>query len=94
MSTTSLKLPDDLKKRAVSAARRLGQTPHAFMVDAIEKAASAAEARSKVIAEAASAKETMLKDGKGYEADAVRAYLRGRLTGKKILRPKAKSWRN
>ena len=66
MSTTSLKLPDDLKKRAVSAARRLGQTPHAFMVDAIEKDVSAAEARAKIIAEAASAKETMLKAGKGY----------------------------
>jgi hypothetical protein len=31
MSTTSLKLPDDMKQLAAAAARRQGVTPHAFM---------------------------------------------------------------
>ena len=45
MSTTSLKLPDDLKERAAAAAKIQGITPHAFMVEAIRMAATAAENR-------------------------------------------------
>jgi uncharacterized protein (DUF1778 family) len=41
MSTTSLKLPDELKQRAIVAARRQGVTLHAFMLNAIAQAASA-----------------------------------------------------
>ena len=51
MSTTSLKMPDDLKARAISAARTKGITPHAFMLDAIRSATSAAEKRGQFIAE-------------------------------------------
>ena len=39
MTTTSLKLPDELKQRAVAAAERIGVSPHAFMIHAIEQAA-------------------------------------------------------
>lgn len=46
MATTSLKLPDDVKQLAVAAAQRRGMTPHAFMVGAIRRAASAAEIRA------------------------------------------------
>ena len=35
MSTTWLKLPDELKQRAVAAAAKIGVSPHAFMVHAI-----------------------------------------------------------
>jgi predicted transcriptional regulator len=45
MSTTSLKLPDDLKQRAAKAAHDLGGAPHAFMVSAIEQAARSTEQR-------------------------------------------------
>jgi len=40
MSTTSLKLSDELKQRAVAAAEQKGVSPHAFMVQAIEQAAA------------------------------------------------------
>ena len=72
VSTTTLKLPDDLKKRVIAAAQQLGKTLHAFMIDAIEKDISAAEAKAKLIAEAAYIRETMLKDGKRYKADSER----------------------
>jgi predicted transcriptional regulator len=39
LTTTSLKLPDDLKKRAANVAGQLGISTHAFMVTAIEQAA-------------------------------------------------------
>ncbi len=93
MSTTSLKLPQDLKKRAAAAAQARGITSHAFMVSAIEQAAVAAEKRAGFVADAVAARDAMLKTGKGYSADEVHAYLRNRAGGKQSKRPKAKSWR-
>lgn len=93
MSTTSLKLPDDLKQRAVAAAQTQGVSPHAFMVQAIELAATAAEQRSSFVADALAARKQLLTTGKGYGADAVHSYLKARVAGKKAARPKAKSWR-
>lgn len=92
MTTTSLKLPDDLKKRAASAAHQLGVSPHAFMVSAIEQAAHATEQRLRFIAEARSAREEMIGTGRGLDADEVHAYLRAKVSGKKITKPKTRSW--
>lgn len=93
MSTTSLKLSDELKQRAVAAAEMKGVSPHAFMVSAIEQAATAAEQRAGFVGEAQAAREQMLRTGKGYDADEVHAYLKARITGKKAVKPKAGSWR-
>ncbi len=93
MSTTSLKLSQDLKNRTAAVARAQGLTPHAFMVGAIEQAAIAAERRAGFVADALAAREVMLKTGKGYAVDEVHAYLRNRIAGKPAKRPKAKSWR-
>ena len=92
MSTTSLKLPDELKQRAVAAAQKQGVSPHAFMVQAIEQAAMSAERRASFVAEAQAARAQMLGSGKGYDADEVHAYLKARIAGKKSGKPRAKSW--
>lgn len=94
MSTTSLKLPDELKQRAIAAAEKIGVSPHAFMVHAIEQAATAAEQRADFVAEALAAREQMLKTGKGYDAAEVHAYLKARVAGGKAAKPKAGSWRS
>jgi len=94
MSTTSLKLPEELKQRAVAAAQRQGVSPHAFMVQAIEQAAASAERRANFVAEAQAARKQMLRTGKGYDADDVHAYLKARIAGKKPAKPKAISWRS
>ena len=93
MPTTSLKLPDDLKAKAAAAARRQGVTPHAFMVEAIRAAASAAEQRARFVAEAQAARKAALKSGEGFAADAVHAYIRTRAAGKPARPPKAEPWR-
>lgn len=93
MSTTSLKLPEDVKQLAAAAARRQGITPHAFMVDAIRAAATNAEKRARFIADAVASREEAIKSGEGYAADDVHAYLRDRAQGKPASKPKAKSWR-
>lgn len=93
MTTTSLKLSDDLKQRAANAAQELGVSPHAFMVAAIEQAATAAEQRARLIADAKAARNEMLETGKGFDADEVHAYLKARVSGKKATKPRARAWR-
>jgi len=92
MSTTSLKLSDELKQRAAAAAEKIGVSPHAFMVHAIEQAATAAERRAGFVNEAQAAREQMLSTGKGYDASEVHAYLKARISGNKSAKPKARSW--
>jgi hypothetical protein len=92
MSTTSLKLPEDLKLQAAEAARDRGMTTHAFMVEAIRVAAQAAQQRADFVGEARAAREAMLASGRGYAPDDVHAYLRQRIQGKAARQPSAKSW--
>lgn len=93
MSTTSLKLPDDIKQLAAAAAKQQGVTPHAFMVDAIRAAAMNAERRAGFVADAIASRNEAVKSGKGYAAEDVHAYLRARAQGKAAPKPRAKSWR-
>lgn len=92
MGTTSLKLPDELKQRAIAAAEKKGVSPHAFMVQAIERAATATERRASFVSEAQAARDKMLSTGKGFDADEVHAYLKARIAGSNPVKPKAKSW--
>lgn len=93
MSATSLKLSDELKQRAATAAQELGISPHAFMIDAIRQAADAVEQRSQFVAQAQAARAEMLQSGQGHEANDVRTYLRHRIADKQADRPDAKPWR-
>lgn len=94
MSTTSLKLPDELKARTVSAARAKGVTPHAFMLDAIRTATNASEQRKQFVADAMAADTRMKKTGKGYDAEEVHRYVRALVAGAKPRKPRLKSWRS
>ena len=93
MATTALKLPADLKQRAIAAAEQQGISPHAFMVSAIEQAASAAELRQRFINDALLARDQMLKTGEAYDADDVRVYIQARIAGQHPQRPVLKKWR-
>lgn len=94
MSTTSLKLPPELKARAAAAAKRRGISAHAFMIEAIDQATDAAEKRASFIADAAAARRAALRSGKGYAADEVHEYLRRRAGTSKAPRPPSRSWRD
>lgn len=93
MSTTSIKLPPTLKKRVAAAAAGRGLTSHAFMVQAIEESARAAELRRKFVSVADMARTRLIDSGKGYDGDAVHAYIRNRVQGRKSTKPKSISWR-
>ena len=91
MSTTSLKLPDELKQKASAAAMDLGVTPHAFMVEAIRKATLAAEKQAALINDAEAARAATLKSGLGYAADEVHQHLRDRIQKKMDAASKKKT---
>jgi predicted transcriptional regulator len=93
MTTTSLKLPDELKARAAAIAQQRGVTPHAFMVEAIAMATAAAEQRAAFVAEALGARAQMIDSGKGFDADDVHAWLQARAAGQTARKPRLKSWR-
>jgi predicted transcriptional regulator len=93
MSATSLKLPDDLKRRIVKLAASAGQTPHAFMVEALAREAERSELRQQFAAEAAESEREALGSGKAHSLDAAFDYLAARIGGKNPRRPRARSWR-
>ena len=83
VSTTSLKLTEEIKLQAANAAKELGMTPHAFMVEAIKQASINAEIRRTLIQQASIAREGVMKNGKVYESDKVFEVMKTRITGKK-----------
>jgi predicted transcriptional regulator len=93
MSATSLKLPDDLKRRIARLAASAGQTPHAFMVDALAREAERSELRQRFAADAAESEREALESGKAHSLDAAFDYLAERIGGKNPRRPRARSWR-
>jgi predicted transcriptional regulator len=94
MATTSLKLTDELKQRTVALAQKQGVSPHAFMVEAIEHAASAAEQRQGFVEDAQAARAQMLKTGLGFDAQDVHTYLKARVSDKAAPKPKATPWQS
>ncbi|QWE19563.1 hypothetical protein [Polynucleobacter corsicus] len=83
VSTTSLKLTEEIKLQAANAAREMGMTPHAFMVEAIKQASINAEIRRNFIQQASIAREGVMKNGKVYESDKVFEAMKARIAGKK-----------
>lgn len=90
-STTSLKLPAEIKLQATNAAKDLGITPHAFMVEAIKQASINAELRKSFIEDANNARNGVLQEGKVHDSDKVFKHLKARIAGKKS-NLKATSW--
>lgn len=91
-ATTTLKLPENLKKRIAPLAESAGKTPHAWMVEALEVHAALAEKRRAFVADALAAEKEVMKTGLAYRAEDVHRYIRARATGKKPPRPKPVKW--
>jgi predicted transcriptional regulator len=93
MAATSLKLPEDLKRRIERLANAANKTPHAFMVEALAREAERSELRARFADEAARSEEEALSSGKAFELAAAFDYLAARVSGAKARRPKARAWR-
>jgi predicted transcriptional regulator len=93
VAATSLKLPDELKARVERIAAHSQQTPHAFMLDAVQDAVRRAESREQFAADAAESEEQALRSGKAISLDAAFDYLGARIAGKEPRRPRSRAWR-
>ena len=90
---TSIKLPDDLKKRVARVVKDTEQSAHAFMVDAIRQETARAEKRRQFVADAHAALADFERDGMGYALSEITAHYRAKLQGRKSRKPKLRSWR-
>lgn len=93
MSTTTVKLTPHLRRRVASLAKSAGLSPHAFMVEAIERQAAAAEKERAFHADALAADAEMERTGEGLALEDVEKWFIARLKGNKAKRPRAVSWR-
>lgn len=87
-STTTLKLPAELKIRIVAVAEAAGKTPHAFMVEALAAQTALAERRKEFVATALAAEQEVAEYGLVYDADEVFTYMQARLEGRRGKRQK------
>jgi predicted transcriptional regulator len=91
MSTTTIRLPQDLKERIARAAERAGTTAHSFILEAIAEKAEQEERRGEFQNTAERRYAEIVASGKAVPWNEMRRYLERRLTGKKIARPKART---
>ena len=90
MSTTTIRLPKDLKARVSAAAERAGTTAHSFILEAIAEKAEQAERRAEFHDFADKRYANLLASGKTIPWAKMRGYLESRIAGKTGARPRAK----
>jgi len=90
MSTTTIRLPDELKARVAEAAKQAGTTSHNFILEAIAEKADLAAQRAAFHALADQRYAEFLESGKSIPWEEARAYLKGRVAGKAVKRPVAR----
>ncbi len=90
MSTTTIRLPEDLKVRITLAAKRAGTTSHNFILEAIAEKAEQDERRGEFNDLADRRYADIVATGMTIPWQDMRTYLESRLAGKALIRPKAR----
>lgn len=90
MSTTTIRLSEDLKARIAAAAKQAGTTSHNFILEAIAEKADLAERRADFDAVAEQRYAGIVESGKTVPWDDMRGYLEDRIAGKAARRPAAR----
>ena len=90
MSTTTIRLPEELKARVAAAAKRAGTTTHSFILEAIAKKTAQDELRADFDTVAEDRYARIVATGKTIPWMELRVYLEDRLVGKKVKRPVAR----
>ena len=90
MSTTTIRLSDDLKTRVSRAAERAGTTTHSFILNAIAEKTELEERRADFHAVADQRHAGLVASGKTVAWSEMRRYLENRVAGKAARRPAAK----
>jgi hypothetical protein len=90
MSTTTIRMPEDLKVRVAVAAKRSGTTSHNFILQAIAEKAEREGLRADFDSVADNRYAGIVASGKTIPWEAMRGYLEDRLAGNKARRPVAR----
>ena len=90
MSTTTIRLPEDLKSRVAAAAKRAGTSTHSFILDAIAQKTAQEEMRTDFDAEAEDRYARIAASGKTIPWQEMRGYLEERIAGNAATRPTAR----
>ena len=90
MSTTTIRLPEELKARVAAAAKRAGTTTHSFILEAIAKKAEQDDLRADFDTVAEDRYARIVATGKTIPWQEMRGYLEDRLVNKDVKRPVAR----
>ena len=90
MSTTTIRIEEELKARVAAVAELAGKTAHAFILDAIAQTVEQVEQDNAFHALADQRWESIQATGKTVGWDAARAYLEGRAKGERARKPVAR----
>lgn len=90
MSTTTIRIEDDLKARVAAAAMQAGKTAHAFILDAIAQTVEQAELDNAFHAVADARWAQIRATGNTVPWDEAKAYLAARAAGERPARPKVR----
>jgi predicted transcriptional regulator len=90
MSTTTIRLEDELKARVAAAAERAGTTAHAFILEAIAQTVEQAELEEEFHRIADERWAKVLETGKTVPWDEAKAYLEARTSGEHARKPTAR----
>lgn len=92
MSTTTIRIEDDLKARLASAAEMSGKTAHAFILDAIAQTVEQVEIDAEFDRLADKRWAAVLATGKTVDWQDAKSYLEARARGDKQRKPSARSF--
>jgi predicted transcriptional regulator len=87
-TTTSLKLPDELKERIAELAEGVAQTPHAYMVDAIAERVARDEKRREFLEAGKRSLAHFKRTGIAYAHEDVMRYFQAKAAGKNPAKPR------
>jgi len=90
MSTTTIRIEDELKARVAAVAGLSGKTTHAFIVDAIAQTVEQMEQDNAFHALADQRWDVILATGKTVPWEAARTYLQARANGESPRKPAAR----
>jgi len=90
MTTTTIRLEADLKRRAAAAAQRAGKTVHAFLLDAIAQTVEQSELDEAFHHLADERWGKLLASGKTVAWDDAKQYLEARASGARARKPTAR----
>lgn len=90
MSTTTIRLPDELRAKVARAAKRANTTPHGYILEAIAEKAAQDDRRSEFHDQAAARFADIAANGSTIPWADMRRYLEARVAGGKPARPSAR----